>query len=157
MRQKTRRTLVGLASVAATVALLNTTSSAANADSWVDATPVVSFTMSNDLGFEFPTSWRAGNITLKGAAEIPERGRSPAAAATTANRENEFSPHSQHSNTLWVSRSRSNSATGSLGHPPSKTNSMHGGVGNSRPAPACLFKVKGEDVILSRVKPNSGM
>ncbi len=67
MRQKTKRTLVGLASVAATVALLNTTSSAANADSWVDVTPVVSFTMSNDLGFEFPTSWRAGNITLKGS------------------------------------------------------------------------------------------
>jgi len=59
--------LRGLASVAASVVLLNTTSSAANADSWVSTTPVVSFTMSDTLGFEFPTSWRAGNITLKGS------------------------------------------------------------------------------------------
>lgn len=58
--------LGGLTAAAAAVALLSTTSSAANA-AWVDVTPVVSFTMSDTLGFEFPTSWRAGNITLKGS------------------------------------------------------------------------------------------
>ena len=67
MRQRTKRTLIGLVSVAATAVLLNTTSSAANADSWVDHTPVVSFTMSDSLGFEFPTSWRAGFVTLQGS------------------------------------------------------------------------------------------
>ena len=58
--------LGGLTAAAAAVALLSTTSSAANA-AWVDVTPVVSFTMSDTLGFEFPTSWRAGNVTLKGS------------------------------------------------------------------------------------------
>jgi hypothetical protein len=59
--------MVGLVSAAAVVALLSTTSSAANADSWVDHTPVVSFTMSDTGGFEFPTSWRAGFVTLQGS------------------------------------------------------------------------------------------
>lgn len=66
MRQKTRRMLGGLTAVAATVALLTTTSSAANA-AWIDHTPVVSFTMTDANGFEFPTTLRAGNVTLKGS------------------------------------------------------------------------------------------
>lgn len=66
MHQRTKRALGSLTAVAATLVLLNTTSSAANA-AWIDHTPVVSFTMTDADGFQFPTTLRAGNVTLKGS------------------------------------------------------------------------------------------
>lgn len=66
MHQRTKRMLGGLTAAAATLVLLSTTSSAANA-AWIDHTPVVSFTMTDADGFEFPTTLRAGNVTLKGS------------------------------------------------------------------------------------------